>query len=115
MPEGRPPSTLIITIDGPAGTGKSTVAHRLADQLEIDYLDTGSMYRTSALVAIQRDLDPADGPALDRLKLHRTREQKRDGTTERELSSLFTRLMMDRVEEHGQAPGPVQSRRMTRR
>ena len=64
MSEGRTPSTLIITIDGPAGTGKSTVAHRLAEQLEIDYLDTGSMYRTSALVAIQRDLDPADGPAL---------------------------------------------------
>ena len=64
MPEGSSSSTLIITIDGPAGTGKSTVAHRLAERLGIEYLDTGSMYRTSALVAIQRDLDPSDGPAL---------------------------------------------------
>jgi cytidylate kinase len=64
VPEGSSSSTLIITIDGPAGTGKSTVAHRLAERLGIEYLDTGSMYRTSALVAIQRDLDPSDGPAL---------------------------------------------------
>lgn len=64
MPEGSSSSTLIITIDGPAGTGKSTVAHRLAERLGIEYLDTGSMYRTSALVAIQQDLDPSDGPTL---------------------------------------------------
>ena len=40
------------------------VAHRLAQRLGIDYLDTGSMYRTSARVAITRELDPSDGPVL---------------------------------------------------
>jgi len=55
---------VIITIDGPAGTGKSTVAHELAGRLGLDFLDTGAMYRASALVAIEQDIDPHDGPAL---------------------------------------------------
>jgi cytidylate kinase len=40
---------VIITIDGPAGTGKSTVAHLLARRLGLDFLDTGAMYRAAAL------------------------------------------------------------------
>ncbi|MHC5005470.1 MAG: (d)CMP kinase [Planctomycetota bacterium] len=55
---------MIITIDGPAGTGKSTVAHGLARRLGLDFLDTGAMYRAAALVAIRRGIDPEDGPAL---------------------------------------------------
>ena len=58
------PDELVITIDGPAGTGKSTVAHRLAQSLGLEYLDTGSMYRAAALIAIRRQLDPADGDLL---------------------------------------------------
>ena len=56
--------SLIITIDGPAGTGKSTVAHQLARRLDIDSLDSGSMYRAASLVAIERGIDPADGKGL---------------------------------------------------
>ena len=56
--------TVIITIDGPAGTGKSTVAHLLAERLGLDFLDTGAMYRAVALVAIEQVIDPDDGPAL---------------------------------------------------
>lgn len=55
---------VIITIDGPAGTGKSTVAHDLARRLGLDFLDTGAMYRAAALVAIEQGIDPGDGPAL---------------------------------------------------
>ncbi len=55
---------MIITIDGPAGTGKSTVAHALARRLGLDFLDTGAMYRAAALVAIERGIDPADGRAV---------------------------------------------------
>jgi cytidylate kinase len=55
---------VIITIDGPAGTGKSTVAHRLACRLGLDFLDTGAMYRAAALVAVEQELDPAEGPAV---------------------------------------------------
>jgi len=55
---------VIITIDGPAGTGKSTVAHHLAACLGLDFLDTGAMYRAAALVAIEQGIDPRDGAAL---------------------------------------------------
>ncbi len=56
--------TVIITIDGPAGTGKSTVAHLLAERLGLEFLDTGAMYRVAALVAIEQGIDPDDGAAL---------------------------------------------------
>jgi cytidylate kinase len=55
---------VIITIDGPAGTGKSTVAHLLARRLGLEFLDTGAMYRAAALVALERKIDPGNGPAL---------------------------------------------------
>jgi cytidylate kinase len=55
---------VIITIDGPAGTGKSTVAHHLARRLGLDFLDTGAMYRAAALIALRRGIDPEDGAAL---------------------------------------------------
>lgn len=45
---------MIITIDGPAGTGKSTVAQTVADRLHFDFLDTGAMYRAVGLEAIRR-------------------------------------------------------------
>lgn len=54
----------IVTIDGPAGTGKSTVAHRLAKRLGLEFLDTGAMYRAAALEALERGIDPADGPRV---------------------------------------------------
>ena len=58
------PTPVVITIDGPAGTGKSTVAHHLASRLGLEFLDTGAMYRAAALIAIEKNLDPKDGPAL---------------------------------------------------
>jgi CMP/dCMP kinase len=53
----------VIAIDGPAGSGKSTVARRLADRLGLQYLDTGAMYRAVTFAALRRGIDPADqGP-----------------------------------------------------
>lgn len=53
----------VIAIDGPAGSGKSTVARRLAERLGLDYLDTGAMYRAITFAALRRGIDPADtGP-----------------------------------------------------
>ena len=48
---------MIITIDGPAGAGKSTVARALARRLGYRYLDTGAMYRTVALAGLRRGVD----------------------------------------------------------
>ena len=50
-------SNLIITIDGPAGTGKSTVARLLAARLGLDFLDTGAMYRGVTAMALSRGID----------------------------------------------------------
>lgn len=58
---------MIITIDGPAGSGKSTAARKLAAALDIAYLDTGAMYRAVTLAAIQREIDLQDTDALSRL------------------------------------------------
>jgi cytidylate kinase len=50
----------VIAIDGPAGSGKSTVARRLAERLTLDYLDTGAMYRAVTFAALRRGIDPGD-------------------------------------------------------
>lgn len=54
----------VITIDGPAGSGKSTVARILAKRLGYVYLDTGAMYRAVALVVKEKGIDPKDKMAL---------------------------------------------------
>jgi CMP/dCMP kinase len=57
----------VIAIDGPAGSGKSTVARALAGRLGLEYLDTGAMYRGVTFAALRRGLDPADADVLARL------------------------------------------------
>lgn len=48
---------LIITIDGPAASGKSTVARLLAEKLDAGFLDTGAMYRAVTLAAMRAGVD----------------------------------------------------------
>jgi cytidylate kinase len=55
---------MIITIDGPAGTGKSTVARKVAERLSFDFLDTGAMYRTIALEVLRRKVGLTDAREL---------------------------------------------------
>jgi cytidylate kinase len=50
----------VVAVDGPAGSGKSTVARRLAAALGAGYLDTGAMYRTAALAVLRAEVDPAE-------------------------------------------------------
>ena len=57
----------VIAIDGPAGSGKSTVARRLADRLGLEYLDTGAMYRAVTFAALRRGIDPADNEPVEKL------------------------------------------------
>ena len=49
---------MIIAIDGPAGSGKSTIAREVAKRLSLRYLDTGAMYRTVTLLALEAGLVP---------------------------------------------------------
>lgn len=51
---------MVITIDGPAGAGKSTVARELARRLGFEFLDTGAMYRAVAWACLQRQIDLTD-------------------------------------------------------
>ncbi len=57
---------MIITIDGPAGSGKSTIARILADKLNISYLDTGAMYRGITLAAMESGVDFTSAEQIER-------------------------------------------------
>ncbi|MCB0952201.1 MAG: (d)CMP kinase, partial [Microthrixaceae bacterium] len=54
----------VIAIDGPAGSGKSTVGRRLAERLGLTYLDTGAMYRAVAFAAIRQGVDPDEADSV---------------------------------------------------
>lgn len=56
--------TTVIAIDGPSGTGKSSVAREVARRLGVGYLDTGAMYRALTAVVLAEGIDPADGEAV---------------------------------------------------
>ncbi len=58
------PHRFVVTIDGAAGTGKSTVAQELARRLGTACLDTGAMYRAVALLCVEQKIEPTDGKAL---------------------------------------------------
>jgi cytidylate kinase len=58
---------MIITIDGPAGSGKSSSAKELARRLGFEFLDTGAMYRAVTLAALRAGIDLSDQPAMQRL------------------------------------------------
>ena len=58
---------LVITIDGPAGAGKSTVAQKLAARLGLMYVDSGATYRAAALKVLESGVDPQDEPAVAKL------------------------------------------------
>ena len=60
----------VIAIDGPTASGKGTVAHKVADRLGFHYLDSGALYRLTALMALRRDTPLADEHALAKIAEH---------------------------------------------
>lgn len=62
-----PMGGILVTIDGPAGSGKSSVARAVADRLGVVNLNTGAAYRAAALLALRENVDLQDGPGLARL------------------------------------------------
>ena len=66
-----PHSTIpVICIDGPTASGKGTVAHKVADRLGFHYLDSGALYRLTALSAMRRGTDLTDEHALAKVAEH---------------------------------------------
>ena len=59
-------TSIVVAIDGPAGTGKSSVSKGLAKALGARYLDTGGMYRMVTLAVLRADIDPDDAQAVAR-------------------------------------------------
>jgi len=85
---------LTIAIDGPAGSGKSTVARRVAALLGYLYLDSGAMYRAVALKAVERKISPGDEEALVALS-RETRIELKAPTAEQEAAGLKNRVFLD--------------------
>ena len=69
---------MIVTIDGPAGAGKSSTARALAERLGFRFLDTGAMYRAVALAGLRSGIDLDDAAALASLA-RRLHIEYRDG------------------------------------
>jgi CMP/dCMP kinase len=80
VPNDQPPMPCVVTIDGPAAAGKSTVARGLADRLGWRFLDTGAMYRAVTFAAIRDRVDLSSEAALIRL-----------------VESLTVKLLPDRI------------------
>ena len=78
---------MIVTIDGPAGSGKSTAARKLAARLELPYLDTGAMYRAIAYRALTCGLGFENAPALV--------DTARRAGLELDCGPTFTRVRLD--------------------
>jgi cytidylate kinase len=88
----------VIAIDGPAGSGKSTVSRRLAERLDLAYLDTGAMYRAVAFAALRRNVDPDDDDKVAAL----TRDLK--------LEVTLDHVMVDGVDASVEIRGPEVTR-----
>lgn len=64
MLSNMPNNGLIVAVDGPSGTGKSSTCRQLAKELDAKYVDTGAMYRVATLAVLRAGVDPADTQAV---------------------------------------------------
>jgi CMP/dCMP kinase len=85
---------MTIAIDGPAGSGKSTVARRVAALLGYLYLDSGAMYRAVALKALERGISLANDADLEALALE-THIELKAPTAEQDAAGLKNRVFLD--------------------
>ena len=93
---------LVVTIDGPAGAGKSTTARELASRLGWSVLDTGAMYRVVTLAALESGLDLTNPEELG--SLARSIQVRLDGTSvwlgDRDVSTLIREPQISRASGH---------------
>ena len=71
-----------VTLDGPSGTGKSSVARAVATRLGASYLDTGAMYRAATVAVLDAGVDPEDAEAVARVVAGTRIEVGTDAATE---------------------------------
>ncbi len=83
-----------ITIDGPAGSGKSTIAKILARDLGLKYIDTGAMYRAMTLIALKNAIDLEDEESI----LARAKNMKLEIDSNVSDESNYTKLKLDDVD-----------------
>ncbi len=70
----------VITIDGPSGSGKGTIAYRLAQGLGWHYLDSGALYRAIGWAVLNEEIDPTDLPQLENILKNLNIEIKESGS-----------------------------------
>jgi cytidylate kinase len=92
--KNQPEFPLTIAIDGPAGSGKSTVARRVAAMLNYLYLDSGAMYRAVALKALQRKIPLDDEAAVEALT-RETHIELKAPTADKATAGLKNRVFLD--------------------
>src|SRR5436190_20992940 len=102
---------MIITLDGRAGAGKSSVAKALAKRLGFEFLDTGAMYRAVTLAALRAGVDPRDQQALARL-LDRLRLEMPPGRVLLDGEDVTAQI---RTAEVTAASGPIADSPLVRR
>lgn len=88
----------VIAIDGPAGSGKSTVARSLAQLLDLEYLDTGAMYRAVAFAALRQGIDPLENDKVAQMM------------DDIEIEVTADSVMVDRVDATIEIRGPEVTR-----
>ncbi len=107
---------MVVAIDGPAGSGKSTVARAVAARLGFTYLDSGAMYRCVALVAVQRGVAPAAVAPTVRIELgERVRVDGRDVTEAIRTSAVAEAASSAAADPAVRAAMVAQQRRMLTR
>jgi len=87
---------MIVTLDGPAGAGKSSAARALATRLGWCYLDTGAMYRSVTLMALEQGIPLEDAPRVADL-VERTVIEFRDGRVLADGRDVSTEIRTDRI------------------
>jgi cytidylate kinase len=90
---------MIVTIDGPAGAGKSTVAKRLAERLNFQMLDTGAMYRAVTWAVLEAGIDPAAAAEVCRLA-NRLELEWNDGRIRVDGRDVTEAIRQPRISQH---------------
>jgi len=104
---------LIIAIDGPVGSGKSTVARRVAELLGYLYLDSGAMYRALGLAALRRGAELDDAEALERIASEAKIELRAGSASAKEERAQHAVPLQPPNEERAQSRGigtPLQTK-----